>query len=260
MIVDKTGFIYLWFDTKRKMYYIGCHIGKEDDGYICSSKWMRDAYRYRKHDFKRRILKRNILLDDLLNEEYKWLSLISDDELGKKYYNLNKHHFGHWCIDSTSRKTVKQKLSEASKKLHQTPEYREKYIEGRKKMPPQTQEQIDKRAIANTGKKRTEETKRKISESNKGKVLGPLSDEHRRKVSESLKGEKNPFFGKQHDPELKKKMNAKTSATMKGRPPNNAKMIKGTFWWNNGTINKRSKDCPGNGWNRGTVKKRNLVP
>ena len=145
MMIEKTGFIYIWFDTKRKMYYIGCHVGKEDDGYICSSKWMRDAYRYRKQDFKRRILKRNILVNDLLKEEYKWLSLISDNELGKKYYNLNKHHFGHWHIDSESRKTVKQKLSEASKKLHQNPEYKEKYIEGRKKMPPQTQEQIAKR-------------------------------------------------------------------------------------------------------------------
>ena len=39
VLYEKTGFIYIWFDTKRKMYYIGCHVGKEDDGYICSSKW-----------------------------------------------------------------------------------------------------------------------------------------------------------------------------------------------------------------------------
>ena len=50
-------------------------------------------------------------------------------------------------------------------------------------------------------------------------------------------------------------MNAKTSATMKGRPPNNAEWMKNTFWWNNGSINKRSKECPGEGWVRGTVKK-----
>jgi len=243
MIEERTGFIYIWYDRKRKMYYIGCHAGKEDDGYICSSKWMRDAYRYRKQDFKRRIIKRNILIDDLLTEEYKWLSLILDNELGKKYYNLNKHHFGHWHIDIESRKTVKQKLSEASKLLHQDPEYKKKFLEGRKKMPPQTQQQIEKRAKSNTGKKRTEETKRKISESNKGKVMGPLSDEHRQKVSESLKGEKNPFYGKQHDPELKKQMNAKTSVTMTGM-----------IFWNNSAINKRSRECPGEGWVKGTIK------
>jgi hypothetical protein len=253
--MEKEGFIYIWFDTKRKMYYIGCHWGTENDGYICSSNRMRDAYRRRPEDFRRRIIKRNIFRENLLEEEYKWLQLIPDTDIGIKYYNLSKKHFGHWSNDESSTLTVKQKLSEASKKLHQTPEYREKYIEGRKKMPPQTQEQINKRAIANTGKKRTEETKRKISESNTGKIMGPLSDEHRKKVSESLKGENNPFFGKQHDPKLKKQMNAKTSATMKGRPPNNAEWMKNTFWWNNGLINKRSKECPGEGWIRGTVKK-----
>ena len=239
----KTGFIYLWYDCRRKMYYIGCHFGKEDDGYICSSRRMRDVYRRRPQDFKRRIIQKNISRDILLTEEHKWLSRIHDDELGKKYYNLSKKHFGHWSADSNRTLTIKQKLSEASKLLHQDPEYKKKFLEGRKKMPPQTQQQIAKRAKSNTGKKRTEETKRKISESNKGKVMGPLSDEHRQKVSESLKGEKNPFYGKQHDPELKKKMNAATSATMTGM-----------IFWNNSAINKRSRECPGEGWVKGTIK------
>jgi hypothetical protein len=250
----KTGFIYIWYDSKRKMYYIGCHWGTENDGYICSSRRMRDAYRRRPQDFKKRIIQKNIDRDNLLSEEHKWLQLISDEELGEKYYNLHKHHFGHWSIDNRTNLTIKQKLSEASKKLHQNQEYREKFLEGRKNLPPRSEEAKRKTAIANTGKKRTEETKRKISESNRGKVLGPLSDEHRKKVSESLKGEKNPFYGKQHDPELKKQMNAKTSTTMKGRPPNYAEWMRGTFWWNYGTLNKRSEDCPGNDWNRGTVK------
>ena len=28
--MEKTGFIYIWYDRKRKMYYIGCHLGTED--------------------------------------------------------------------------------------------------------------------------------------------------------------------------------------------------------------------------------------
>jgi len=254
MCQEKTGFIYIWYDSKRKMYYLGCHYGTINDGYICSSRRMRDAYRRRPENFKRRIIQKNIDKEVLLEQEHKWLQLIADNELGIKYYNLSKKHFGHWHIDDQSNKNVREKLSEASKKLHQDPEYQKKYLEGRKKLSPQTLEQIAKRSLSNTGKKKTEETKRKISESNKGKILGPLSDEHRKKVSDALSGEKNPFYGKQHDPELKKQMNAKTSATMKGRPPNNAKYIKGSFWWNNGVINKRSKECPGDEWFRGTVK------
>ena len=248
---EKTGFIYIWYDRKHKRFYIGCHVGKEDDGYICSSSWMKKAYKYRSEDFRRRILKRDIPRDQLLTEEYKWLDQIKDDELGTKYYNLSKHHFGHWANNDHTSLTIKQKLSEASKKLHQDPAYKQKYMEGRKKMPAHTPEQIAKRAEANRGKKRSEETKRKISESNTGKIMGPLSDEHRKKVSEALKGEKNPFYGKQHDPELKKQMNAKTSATMKGRPPNNVKYTKGSFWWNNGTINRRCKESPGPEWKKG---------
>lgn len=250
--MEKQGFIYIWFDRKRRMYYIGCHWGTEDDGYICSSNRMRDAHYRRPQDFKRRIIKRNIERYNLLSEEYKWLQYIKDDELGKKYYNLSRRHFGHWSNIETKNKTVRDKLSEATKKLHQDPVYKEKYREGRKKLPSQTPEQIAKRAAANTGKKRTEETKRKISESNKGKVMGPLSDEHRQKVSEALKGDKNPFYGKQHDPILKKLMNEKTSQTMKGRIPKN---IPSGYWWNNSIINKRSIECPGNDWIRGKVAK-----
>jgi hypothetical protein len=52
----KYGFVYLWFDRKHKRYYVGAHWGKEDDGYICSSNWMRDAYKKRSQDFLREIL------------------------------------------------------------------------------------------------------------------------------------------------------------------------------------------------------------
>lgn len=249
-MMEKEGFIYLWYDKKRKMYYLGCHWGTVDDGYICSSKWMRDAYRYRKQDFRRRILQRNIPKETIFQEEYKWLQLISENELGKKYYNLNRNYFGHWHIDETKSKPVREKLSEATKKLHQDPIYKAKYLEGRKILPPRTEEAKRKTALANTGKKRTEETKQKMSKAHKGKIIGPLSEETKQKLSIALSGDKNPFYGKQHDPELKKKMNAKTSATMKGKMPKN---IPTGYWWNNGKINKRANECPGLDWNRGKL-------
>lgn len=58
--MSKYGFVYLWFDRKHKRYYVGCHWGTEDDGYICSSQWMHQSIKYRPQDFKRRILKTNI--------------------------------------------------------------------------------------------------------------------------------------------------------------------------------------------------------
>ena len=109
--MQKYGFIYIWFDRKRKMFYIGSHWGMEDDGYICSSNRMRDAYRRRPKDFKRRIIQRNIMRNALLDEEHKWIQLIQDTELGKKYYNLRKHKWGHWSTDKETRQKVREKLS-----------------------------------------------------------------------------------------------------------------------------------------------------
>lgn len=248
----KYGIIYLWYDRKHKRFYLGAHWGIESDGYICSSNWMKKSFKRRPNDFKRRVLETNISSkSEMFLREDRWLSLIKDEELGNKYYNLQKH-WKHWSRSNKKHLSVKQKISESVKKLHQDPVYREKFLEGRKKLPPRSEEAKEKTAKANRGKKRSEETKQKISRAHKGKKRGPLSDEHRKNVSESLKGSKNPFYGKQHDPELKKRMNEKTSNTMKGRMPKNLSMIHQP-WWNNGIRNTRSAECPGDGWFKGRM-------
>lgn len=114
--MKKYGFIYLWFDKKHRRFYLGCHWGSEDDGYICSSRWMRQAFKRRPQDFKRRIISRvHSSRADLLVEEGKWLSLIDDDHISSRYYNLTKHTNGHWTTDPQKRLTVGQKISIANK-------------------------------------------------------------------------------------------------------------------------------------------------
>ena len=58
----------------------------------------------------------------------------------------------------------------------------------------------------------SEETKRKISEGNKGKKVPPVSKETRKRLSESHMGEKNSFYGKHHTESTKRKQ----SEFMKG--------------------------------------------
>jgi hypothetical protein len=91
---QKYGFIYLWFDRKHKRYYVGRHWGYDDDYYICSSNWMRDAYNRRPHDLKRRIICCVADKTLLVDAEQHYLDMIRDEELGKRYYNLTKKGSG----------------------------------------------------------------------------------------------------------------------------------------------------------------------
>lgn len=118
---QKYGFVYIWYDRKHKRYYIGCHWGTEDDGYICSSPWMLQAYRIRPDDFKRRIIKTKISSrQETYIEEQKWLDQIKSSEIkpinkSPRYYNLNIKNNEVWHKYEESIKTVGQKISAAKK-------------------------------------------------------------------------------------------------------------------------------------------------
>jgi hypothetical protein len=110
--MEKYGFIYLWFDRKHKRYYVGSHWGTEQDGYICSSNWMRKSYVRRPDDFKRKIIKRvysNRI--ELLEEEQKYLNMIRPEEVKTRYYNLNLSVKNPWYKHPEHVKTVGQKIS-----------------------------------------------------------------------------------------------------------------------------------------------------
>ena len=66
------------------------------------------------------------------------------------------------------------------------------------------------------------------------------TEQARENIRQSKLGEKNPFYGKTHSKEVKEKMSEDR---------------RGTIWYNNGEIEKRSKECPGDGWIRGKLKK-----
>lgn len=127
---EKFGFVYLWLDRKNMRFYVGSHWGTTDDGYVCSSRWMRKAYSRRAHDFKRRIIARVYSnRKDLLLEEHRWLTMIKDHELSTRYYNITKHLNGHWSAGDVS-KTIAEKISIKTKEAMASPDIRQKYLEG----------------------------------------------------------------------------------------------------------------------------------
>jgi len=158
-----SGFVYIWFDRKHKRYYIGSHWGEENDGYVCSSPWMLNMYKSRSHDFKRKILCRVYTnRKDLLIEEHKWLSMIKDEELKIKYYNIHNREFGHWSADEKRRTEIGKKISKTN-----------------------TGMKIKFKNPSERAQKISETKKRKLAES------GGFTQEHRNKLRENRLGTKH---------------------------------------------------------------------
>ena len=192
-----SGFIYIWRDRKKNRYYVGSHWGAEDDGYVCSSTWMLQAYRRRPQDFKRRILER--FEDRAMSHEveHRWLQMMKPEELRQRYYNLCNRRFGHWSTDERSRKSVGQKIASS-------PGWREKLSRSLKGKPFSEDHRKNISLAAKTRKTRSlsAETKEKIRQAQVGKINGDpearraaserrrgvkLSVEHRKKISEGRK-------------------------------------------------------------------------
>jgi hypothetical protein len=197
---DKYGFVYIWYDKKHKRYYIGCRWGNENDGYICSSTWMKRGFKIRPKDFKRRILSRIYSnKKELLEEEYRWLSMISDTELGHKYYNLHNHHFGHWSTDENKKLTVGEKISNSHKNNPNWGQWSKN-----KKMSDETKEKLraanrnqfenDKNKEAHCEKSRNlwknPEYRNKVISSQKNKKL---TEEHKNNIKMANVGKKRKY-------------------------------------------------------------------
>lgn len=99
-----TGYVYLWYDTKAKLFYLGGHLGKINDSYICSSKPMLRAYKLRPETFKFKVLEYTFGdAKDLRKIEQKWLNMIKNHELMTsenvqnktiRYYNVKLYASG----------------------------------------------------------------------------------------------------------------------------------------------------------------------
>lgn len=183
----KYGFVYIWFDRKHKRYYIGSHWGTEDDGYICSSSWMKQAYKRRPNDFKRRILSLIYTCrKDLLEEEYYWLSMIKKEELkGIRYYNIVNYKNGHWTSENYEE-DVRKRISIATKEAMQRPEVRKNLLEGHKDKDNRSSEPEVRKKRSDSMKK-TMAIKFPVEERNSFNRSKQGSKEHSQKLSEASK-------------------------------------------------------------------------
>jgi molecular chaperone DnaK (HSP70) len=116
----------------------------------------------------------------------------------------------------------------------------------------------------NKNKILTEETKKRMSESQKGHTVSEEtriklseasknpSEETRRKRSEAQKGEKNHNYGKTASEESRKKMSDASKNPSEETRRKLSEASKGRKWWNDGCGNcKMMIECPGDDWRLG---------
>lgn len=206
MANEKCGFVYLWFDRYYRRYYVGSHWGTENDGYICSSAWMLRSYNNRPNDFKRRILKRNLLSQkETFEEEQKWLNMIKPIERKSRYYNLTLSVKTPWYQDPDKKLSIGEKISKAKAGKSTGPCSEEK---------ARKISEAKKAAFANGFTQMTTEWREKVRQAKLGKSL---SEEHRQKLKnhwiEWNKTHDHPNLGKKHSDEHR----AKISKGLRGR-------------------------------------------
>lgn len=174
-------------------------------------------------------LKRNLTEEQAFNHEIYMIAVFGRKDLETGILH-NKTNGGDGSSGRIVTESQKKKQSEKMKG-RKGPTISE---EGRKKLS-----QIMKGN--KRGKPHTQETKKKISDSHKRKKL---TEEHKKKISKSHTGiKKSPPSQETKD---------KISKALKNRnhfPPSQ----KGTKWWNNGQINRRNVECPGEEWFLGKV-------
>ena len=183
--------------------YIGQHKYKKlNDNYMGSGRLIIKAIKkYGIENFKKEILYSNIQYKETADDMERF-AIAKERKLGKAEYNIANGGNGRGTVSEAT----KRKLSEINRGMN-NPHY---------------------------GKRLSDETKRKISDSNKDKHKGNLSEEHRKKISNGLKGTNNPNYGKRLSDETKRKISESkkgTPAWNKGKPCNeNTKRKLSEFW------------------------------
>ena len=184
------------FDTDNPLWQRVLEIYEANDKYDKKIVSGRNLH----HKFPRSFSKK-------LNEE------IDNDKDNLISLSLADHFLVHYYYYKLAKKGYRQSMATAftfmAKKSikYMSPDTAEMiakdYEEANEEAKHHSEETRKKMSESHKGKVRSAETRRKITESNKGKQR---SEETRRKISESLKGENNPFYGKQHSEDTRRKM------------------------------------------------------
>ena len=194
VIVKPFGIIYKTINLITNK----CYIGKTNNGLNNRMKGHKHyALKIHNNDYFHKSIKKygwnnfewKILCEcttpEILNIMETFYIIVHKTHVSEGGYNLTWG--GDGSLGFKHSEETKQKISENMKIISNSIEHKERT-----------------RLLGKRSTKHSDETKKKISEIVKSRP--PISEETRRKMSESNKGEKNAFFGKKHSEETKNKI------------------------------------------------------
>ena len=239
-------YTYAYLREDRTPYYIGKGQGKRinlNSGRSCN-----------KPKDKSRIifLKQNLTEEEAFKHEIYMIDVLGRKDLGTGILH-NRTDGGEGTSGSSIGDESRKRMSDAHKgenhhmygKTH-SEETRKKISEGNKNKIL-TEETKKRMSDAHKGKIRSEEHRRNLSEAHKNP-----SEETRRKRSEAQKGEKNHNYGKTASEESRKKMSEAHKNPSEETRRKKSEASKGRKWWNDGCGNcKMMIECPGDDWKPG---------
>ena len=220
------AFVYCWTDHKTDMLYVGYHKGSEDDGYICSSKYMMKEYISRPEDFSRQIVASGTHAD---MEQLEHVILESlDARNNPQVYNRSHGRKAYVAqhTEETKRKIsmsrtgyqmkelTKQKLSEFQKNLYtgSEGEFRKQTISERHKGKTLSDDHRKALLKANTGRKVSDSTKELISLKRKEYWNSPEGKAERKQRSEMMKNQPSKAHHKLQCPHCERQITVQNMA------------------------------------------------
>jgi group I intron endonuclease len=192
-----TYIIYKTINQLNGKYYVGQHYTSSNDGYLGSGTILNNAIKkYGKENFKREVLE--FCTSANVNEqEIYWIAELSATNRSIGYNiakggNVHPRMFGNKNPMFNSKRFGKLNPMFGKKHSKET----KKKISEIHKGKILSKEQKEKQRKIMTGKKHSKETKKKISESNKGKNIGKIrTEEFKINLSNKIKGRK---YSKEH--------------------------------------------------------------
>src|SRR3972149_3632616 len=199
-----TNCLYFHINTfTNEVFYIG--IGSIERPYskYDRSKWWHNIVN--KYGYIVVIIHENLPWKEACELEIKYIAQIGRADLRKgTLVNMTDGGDGQ-SIGYKHSEETKRKIGKSSKKFWSGPQSEEirKRMVTSQTGKHRSEEIKNKISISNTGKKLSEETKKKIGISSTGRKH---SEEWKNKMSEKNSGINNPFYGKTHSEETRKKI------------------------------------------------------